>query len=618
MKTSCGRLSTTLGLLGRPAELQIRKERCVVPIASIVLLGALANVAPVIAGEPASHISDGLIGFWKLAGDCKDSSVKKNHGINRGVVFEKTGRGLAARFDGNESYIEVPNNAVLNPGTNDFSISVWVKCDPGVTGPPGDIINKFDPVSRNGVNLHISASAPGYSSVSDVRNVGFGIDNAVEGDWVDCGRPWFENTLISTIIVYRGRLYTGLADAIDPGNACRVFSYSGGTNWTDCGRLGTDPKTPSVQSIIVHKGELYAGTGVADWEKVWTRNAGPTHVYRYEGGTQWHDCGKFGSGYRVLSLASANGELYASDDKGFQYRYEADNHWVLCGDVNQQAARKDKKIYSMMVYRSKLYGGSSTTVHRFEGATLWDTVAQFDPKAINQIHTLEVWRGRLFAGTWPEGKVMRYDTDQNWEDCGNMGIETVNQKINEINELTAYNGMLYAGALPKGEVWRYGDGRQWVRVRQLVQNPAWDAGKLVSWNRVPCMTVYQGKLFVGTSTCHGRAEAEPSTDAGKVFSWEAGKSVSFDDDIGTGWRHLVAVRQANRLQLYIDGRLVASSSDFEGARFNLSNPKPLLIGFGERNYFRGQLSELRVYSRALKDNDIAYLYSNPISSSRSK
>jgi hypothetical protein len=276
-------------------------------------------------------------------------------------------------------------------------------------------------------------------------------------------------------------------------------------------------------------------------------------------------------------------------------------------------AVKDKKIFSLMVHQGKLWGGSSSTIHRFEGGTTWDTVAHFDPKRINQVHTLDVWRGRLFAGTWPEGNVVKYESDDHWEDCGNMGIDIVNQKINEINELTVYNGKLYAGALPKGEVWRYEDGKQWVRIRQLVQNPGWDAKKLISWNRVPCLTVYQGKLFAGTSTCHGRAEVHPNTDAGKIFSWEAGKSVSYDDDIGTGWRHIVAIRHANRLDLHIDGKLVASSSTSDSARYNLTNQSPLLIGFGARNYFRGHLNELRLYNRALNDNEIAYLYANPIS-----
>lgn len=573
----------------------------------LMLIGAVANGA----SPTTNDISRGLIGFWKLAGDCNDYSGAKNHGINRGVVFEKIGDHLAAKFDGNESYIEVPNNDLLNPGTNDFSISVWIKCAQDVNGPPGDIVNKFDPASRNGINLNLSASEPGYSSVSDVRNVQFGIDNAVEGEWEDCGRPSFDNTLISTLTVFQGQLYTGIADATDPNRACHVYCYAGGTNWTDCGRVGLDLKTPSVYSIIVHKGQLYVGTGVWDWEKVWKGNSGPTHVYRYEGGINWHDCGQFGSGYRILSLASVCGALYASDDKGFQYRYDGDNSWTLCGDVNKDEPNKDKKIFSTMAYRGKLFGGSSVKVLRYEGNTNWDAIAHFDPAVINQIHTLGVWQGKLFGGTWPEGKVVMYQSDNQWKDCGNMGIDTIAQKINEINELTVYNGKLYSGALPKGEVWRYDGEKHWVRIKQLVQNTGWDVTKLVSWNRVPCMTVFQGKLYAGTSTCHGRAEAHPNTDAGKVFSWEAGKSVSYDDDIGTEWRHVVAVKHGDTLGLFIDGKSVANSSKFARPRFLLTNQNPLLIGFGAKNYFAGHMNDLRIYNRALAEEEIALLSKKP-------
>src|SRR5437868_3970053 len=130
----------------------VRKGRHTLTILLLILFGQIANLAIGIGSEPSRKIDDGLTGFWKLTSDSKDSSPSKNHGNNHGVVFEKTGSGLAARFDGNGSYIEVPNSDVLNPGTNDFSISVWVKCAPDVTGPPGDIINKFDPASRNGIN----------------------------------------------------------------------------------------------------------------------------------------------------------------------------------------------------------------------------------------------------------------------------------------------------------------------------------------------------------------------------------------------------------------------------------------------------------------------------------
>jgi hypothetical protein len=550
------------------------------------------------------RLDKALAGCWKLQGDCKDSSKYKNNGINHGVIFEKTSAGLAARFDGKNAFIEIHDSGPLNPGTNDFSISVWVKCDPFVLGTPGDIVNKYDPELRNGINLNISASSPGYSSSSDVRNVQFGIDNAAEGEWIDCGRPWKNNTLISTLIVYRGKLYTGIAAASDPNDACHMFRYGGGKKWIDCGRVGSDLKTPSVYSVIVHNGLLYAGTGVWDWEQVWTGNSGPTHVYRYEGGTNWHDCGQFGAGYRILSLASYDGNLYASDDKGFQFRYDGDNNWKLCGDVNKDQAQKNKKIYSLTVWGGKLFGGSSVTAHRFEGAAKWDTVALFDAKVINQIHTLEGYKGKLFAGTWPEGKVVMYEADQRWKDCGNMGIDTVKQQINEINDLTVYNGKLYAGALPKGEVWRYDGDTNWTRIKQLVENPDWDAKKLTSWDRVPCLTVYEGKLFAGTSTCHGRAEAEPKTAAGKVFSWEAGTCVSFDGDIGPVWKHVVAAKKGKRLDLYIDGQRASSSSEFDPSKYNLMNKKPLLIGFGAKSYFAGCMRDLRIYNRALSEEEI--------------
>jgi len=545
-----------------------------------------------------------LVGRWKLQGDFHDSTKNKNHGINHSVIFARTGAGVAARFDGKTAYIEIPDCELLNPGTNDFSIAVWVNCDPSVMGTPGDIVNKYDPELRNGINLNLSASSPGYSSSSDVRNLQFGIDNAVEGEWIDCGRPWKNNTLISTLLVYRGQLYTGIAAATDPKDACHMFRYAGGEKWIDCGRVGNDLKTPSVYSVLVHKGEFYVGTGVWDWEQVWTGNSGPTHVYRFEGGTHWHDCGQFGSGYRILSLASYDGNLYASDDKGFQFRYDGDNNWKLCGDVNKDVPQKNKKIYSLSVWGGKLFGGSSITAHRFEGEARWDTVALFDAKVINQIHTLEGYQGKLFAGTWPLGKVVMYEADNRWKDCGNMGIDTVKQQINEINDLTVYNGKLYAGALPKGEVWRYDGDKKWTRIEQLVESSDWDPGKLVSWNRVPCMTVFQGKLFAGTSTCHGRADVEPKSAAGKVFSWEAGKSVSYDDDLGTGWKHIVAARKGPHLNLYVDGRLASSSSEFDPAKYDLKNKKPLLIGFGAKSYFAGSMRDLRLYNRALSEEEI--------------
>ena len=54
----------------------------------------------------------------------------------------------------------------------------------------------------------------------------------------------------------------------------------------------------------------------------------------------------------------------------------------------------------------------------------------------DQIHALEVYRGKLYATTWPEGRVAAYETRGQWVDCGRLGDST------EINGLTVYNGKL--------------------------------------------------------------------------------------------------------------------------------------------------------------------------------
>ncbi|MHB1458144.1 MAG: LamG domain-containing protein [Armatimonadota bacterium] len=557
----------------------------------MVILSASINAN---TSEMKTAGTPNLVGYWKLQGDCIDYSGAGNNGVNHGADLSNTD---GAIFDGKNAFISVPNSKSLRFDKGDFTISAWVKCKPGA-GYTGDIISKYDPDTRRGINLCISGSSPGYSSVSDIRNVQFGIDNAVESEWIDCGRPSPTNTLISTLIAYRGSLYTGIADATDPKLACHVFRYDGGKRWVDCGRVGNDLKTTSIYSIIVHKGELYVGTGVWDWEKAWSADAGPTHVYRYEGGTKWHDYGKFGTGYRVLSLASLNGDLYATDDQGFCYRYDGDYNWTESGKI------QDSKIYSTMVYQDRLYGGGNVTAYRYGNDGIWDTVGKFDVSTVNQIHTMTVYSGELYAGTWPEGKILRYDGLNSWADCGNVGVNTDQYKINEINDLTVYNGKMYAGVIPKGEVWRYDGGVKSTLIKRLVENPNYIATSLPSWNRVPCLTTFQGRLYAGTSTCQAQPDPDPKLDVGKVFSWEAGKNVSYDDDLGTDWRHIVAVREKNYLKLYIDGRLVSKSTKFNPQDFDLANDKPLLIGFGPLSYFNGTMRELKIYNRALKPAEI--------------
>ena len=261
-----------------------------------------------------------LIAHWPLNGNAEDS-VGQNHGWTRDIEFVAGPAGVdgtAARFNGRDSLVEVPDAEPLRLGNRDFSISSWVRCEQPMRGVFGDILSKFDPSGRSGLNFSIAGSSPAYNGMSDTRHVHFGIDDGYLSSWEDCGQPWPSNSLVPCLIVYEGELYCGTADASNPTDACRVLKWTGGTEWTDCGRLGSDPDHLSVQAMIVHDGKLYAGTGVWDWVKAHGAVEGfqpaLSHVFVYEGGTEWRDLGQVGEGVRVLCMGSFDGGLYSGLD----------------------------------------------------------------------------------------------------------------------------------------------------------------------------------------------------------------------------------------------------------------------------------------------------------------
>ena len=109
------------------------------------------------------------------------------------------------------------------------------------------------------------------------------------------------------------------------------------------------------------------------------------------------------------------------------------------------------------------------------------------------------------------------------------------------------------------------------------------------------MAVHAGRLFCGT------------LPSGRVLALEAGKAVSYDRALEPGWRHVAAVRTSGRLELYVDGERVATSSAFDAADYDLTCARPLRIGFGEHDYFNGRLRDLRLYGRALTEAEIRAL-----------
>ena len=561
-----------------------------------------------------------LLAHWPLENDARDTA-----GVCHGTVNNIAFRKRTAFFNGRYSVITIPDCEVLRPGCCNFSLSVWIKCEAPMETVFGDVLSKFDSQMRRGFNILIAGSAPGYNGMSDSRHIHFGIDDGYVADWEDWGKPWQSNSLVPCLIVFEGDLYCGIADADDPQDAAHVFRRSSSGAWIDCGRLGHDANHLAVQSMIVHNGRLYAGTGIWDWERARHPTAefpqpAVTRVFRYEGGTGWSDLGPVGHGGRVLCMASFRGELYAGLDfmgNGRCFKHDGTG-WIDCG-----SPEPNTNLQCLFQLKGRLYAASLHNVYRFEGDQLgdqlgdrlggrqWECIAE-RPFQITQIHTMKVFEGTLVIGTWPQGYVLRWDGGKDWSVLGRLGVPEGHRECNEINDLAVHNGKLYAGVIPKAQVYRFEKIDCWTLLNSLAGRADWSEDKLPSWCRVTSLTTFGGKLIASTGSCKGRAvDVDPDGTLGRIYALQTGQLVSHEFDIGNEWTHLAVVRTGGQLHLYVNGGLSQSSGNPGTHTFNLSTRQPLLVGSGPQSHFRGFIADLRFYEGSLDESEIRELSNRP-------
>lgn len=554
-----------------------------------------------------------MIAHWPLKGDAQDKTGR-HPGTAHNVTFVEgpTPDAGAVRFGPGQSRIEVPTAPDLMLGSRDFTASAWIRCPKVMRGGFGEILGKFHGPARCGFTLCVAGSTPGYTGMCDTRHVHFGVDDAYLGPWQNCGKPWESNGLVSDLVVFDGSLYAGITDAADPKDAARVFRWQGGTDWEDCGRLGDNPEHLSAQSMLVHQGRLYAGTGVWDWVRAEQKGRKDgfepalSRVFVYEGGRRWRDLGQVGSnGVNVLCLASFDGCLYAGLDRrggGHIFRLEGER-WVDCGSPDGDL------VDNVVPMDGVLYAATHKKIYRFEDKQKWRLIGD-RPHGMSQVHSMRAYGGRLHIGTWPQGYVLRHEGNTDWAETGRLGLPLGPgiRPINEVNDLTVHNGKMYAGVLPKSQVYRYEKDDQWTLLGSLATRPDWSQDGTTTWGRVTCMASFQGRLFAGTGVCQARAiDCDPDGHHGRVLACQAGLMASHEKDIGTDWTHVAAVRAGRGLRLYLNGRLAASAQGPERCTFDLSNPEPLLIGNGPQGPFAGELGDVRIYDGALTDADVVVL-----------
>ena len=119
---------------------------------------------------------------------------------------------------------------------------------------------------------------------------------------------------------------------------------------------------------------------------------------------------------------------------------------------------------------------------------------------------------------------------------------------------------------------------------------------------------------IGKQTTGGQCNYGIGLKNGTDFGVFINDGSGFDDlyhatDLTVGrWYHGVGTWDGSYLKVYLDGKLVETSSDLSSANASVANTAPLLIGRNSTNgdqYFKGQMSSASVYQTALDAQTIS-------------
>ncbi len=545
------------------------------------LLLTVALSALLLEGTVMASVDDGLLGHWPLAGDCRDHSGNGNDGVNHGADLDASGPGGklpgGAAFDGRGAFIEVPDGRSLRVGDGDFTVAAWLRTDEDLTDVIGDIVGKYDPTTRRGLNLSVINHAGMTSSQSNLRTLFFGVDDARATAWEDCGRPG-EAVLIASMCVFEGDLYVGTCEPYGE-QMGHVYRWLGDGAWEDC---GSPDGSNTVMAMAVFDGALYVGSAAYNTRGSLLPAAENTtpggHVHRYQGGQTWTDCGQLPEARATYCLAEYAGDLYAiAMYVPGVFRWDGATGWEYCGTPG------DQRSMALAVHNGSLWvsGNGSAGINRYLGGEGWEFCGRQEENT--QTYSFAIHEGRMYVGTWPDGSVHRYEGGERWTNVGRMGEEK------EVMGLAIYNGKMYGGTLPLGQVYRFDGPGQWTLTGQLDTTPD------VPYRRVWTMAIHEGWLYAGT------------LPSGHVYRMMAGSALSHDEVLPAGWHHIAAVRDHGALHLYVDGERVARSDADRRADFSIDTDTPLRIGFGQHDYLNGSVADVRLYGRALNGREIAEL-----------
>jgi hypothetical protein len=490
----------------------------------------------------------------------------------------------------------------------DFSLALWIDVPADRAGAAGRLVSKFDPDVRRGFTLAAISSAGGYNGPGDELRLSFGIDAGTEPAWTECGRPSPTSNYVSnSLTVFDGALFSATSDAPEARDRAHVYRYAGGMDWEDCGMVSREG-AHGVGPLIVHRGALYAASWNYDWTRVHTERLAPCRVYRFEAPRRWVDCGQPSASRRIFGMGSYRGDLYAVGDDFSVSVHRGERGWEI-------VRRLPTYAHPLTVHDGVLYAGTldPAAVWAFDGESWTDLGNPLGTAdRCTQVHSLLSLDGALHMGSWPLGRVARWDAGaRRWRDIGRLGDST------EINALAIFNGMLYGGSIPRAEVFRRDRDRRWLCVRRFFEPPGWRPvlvrnmekppdgdRRMREWTRVTSLTEHEGRLFASIGSCTSSAIDAPADVRGTVHAMCAGTVVTTSRALDPGWHHVVAVRRGRELALYVDGELAATRSGDVAGSIETAAP---VRAADDPGGFHGSASGFEGWTTALDARSVARL-----------
>lgn len=334
-----------------------------------------------------------------------------------------------------------------------------------------------------------------------------------------------QNYQVYDMTTYGNHLYIAISGF---GPNARVKRYNGGSSWTQINPTSfNDPNNYRILSLASFNGNLFCGTdNPSTGAEVWAWD-----------GSSWNQVNTDGFGdfaFRECNrLCVYNGSLYAGVYSNIiggclVFRYDGGTAWT---QVNTPGFGDNQNFYirSMIDWNGALWVGTENTstgteIWRYNGTT-W-TQANQDGFGIHDLacECFSVYNSSLYCGTWGMGggcgRVYRFDGGNSWTPISSYGLG----EAEDILSLNVFSSKIFAGTTHDAgrggcQIWSY-NGSSWTQENQ----PGFgDTANI----QATTMADFDGQLYVGTKNWNGaqvwQTDGSPAPDvSGSSFYFAEG------------------------------------------------------------------------------------------------